>query len=133
MRLTRAAGYAVHALVFMAQRKAGEKATSASIARGRRLPETFLRRILTILVSAGLISSGAGPSGGFRLARAPSAITLLEIVEAVDGPIRGYVSFSSDATGDTLDRQLDAICDQAAEQVRRQFQKVRLSELAKNE
>jgi Rrf2 family protein len=117
----------------MAQRKAGDRATSTSIARGRSLPEKFLRRVLTLLASARLISSGIGPSGGFLLARAPSAITLLEIVEAVDGPIRGYVSFSSDATEGTLDRQLDAICDQAAEQVRRQFQKVRLSELAKRD
>jgi Rrf2 family protein len=131
--LSRAAEYAVHALVFLAQRNAGEKATSASIAQARSLPEAFLRKVLMLLTSARILSSVCGQSGGFILARAPSAITLLEIVEAVDGPIQGPVSFSSDAIEDTLDKQLDAICDQAAEQVRRQFQKVRLSELAKRD
>jgi Rrf2 family protein len=133
MRLNQATRYAIHAIVFLAQNKHGEVTPSHKIAKAQSLPELFLLKVLKTLVSAGLLSSIRGPSGGFRLARAPSAVTLLEIVEAVDGPIRGYASFSSDATEDALDRQLDAICDQAAERVRRQFQKVRLSELAKRD
>ena len=79
------------------------------------------------VVSARVLHSVKGPNGGYRLARAPNDITILQILEAVDGPIRGQPTFS-EGNG-SLNKRLDQICSQAAEQVRKQLQKVRISEL----
>jgi Rrf2 family protein len=49
------------------------------------LPEAYLAKVLKRLVRAGLLHAGTGPRGGFRLARDPAGITVLEIVEAVEG------------------------------------------------
>jgi Rrf2 family protein len=130
MRLTRASSYALHALVFMAAQKHNRPVASHIVAQARGIPEKFLLKVLKPLVSARVLSSVKGPNGGYRLTRPPSAVSMLAIVEAVDGPIRGQ-SPLSEAEGDSpLDRKLEAICKQAAEQIRRQLEKIPLSELA---
>jgi DNA-binding IscR family transcriptional regulator len=50
-----------------------------------------LLKVLEPMVDAGTLRSVSGPRGGYRLARAPKDITLLDVIEAVDGPIRGDV------------------------------------------
>ena len=55
---------------------------------------------------------------------------MLDILEAVDGPIRGQSPFTYMEGDGNLDKRLEAICNQSAEQMRRQLQKVRISELA---
>ena len=130
MKLTRAASYAIHALVFMAHQKHNRPIASHHIAQARGIPERFLLKVLKPLVSARVLQSIKGPNGGYRLARGPNEISLLEVLEAVDGPIRGQGSFSREESNGTLNKRLDQICTQAAEQVRRQLQKVRISELA---
>lgn len=130
MKLTRAASYAIHALVFMAVQKSNKPMASHNIAHARGIPERFLLKVLKPLVSVRLLMSIKGPNGGYRLARAANEITLLEILEAVDGPIRGQASFARDETDGNLNKRLDSICNQAAEQVRKQLQKVKISDLA---
>jgi Rrf2 family protein len=131
MKLTHAASYAVHALVFMAgQKNQGRPVASHHIAQARGIPERFLLKILKPLVSVRLLTSVKGPNGGYRLARPASDITLLEVLEAVDGPIRGQASFAREETNGKLNKQLDGICNQAAEQIRKQLQKVKVSDLA---
>ena len=103
---------------------------SHHIAQARGIPERFLLKVLKPLVSARVLHSVKGPNGGYRLAKDPTEITLLEILEAVDGPLRGQASFSRDDTDRALNKCLDDVCMRAAEIVRKQFQKVRLSELA---
>src|SRR5258708_30345235 len=88
MILTRASSYALHALANMARQKPGTPVASHTIAREHGIPERFLLKVLNPLVSAGILSSLKGPHGGYRLARTPSDITLLEVIEAVEGPIR---------------------------------------------
>jgi Rrf2 family protein len=129
MKFTRASSYAIHALVFMAAQKQNRPVASHHIAKARGIPERFLLKVLKPLVSARVLHSIKGPNGGYRLARAPSEITVLEILEAVDGPIRGQPSFSREEGNGSLNKRLDQICNQAAEQVRKQLQKVRISEL----
>jgi Rrf2 family protein len=115
----------------MAAQKEKTPVASHLIAQARGIPERFLLKVLKPLVSARVLLSLKGPNGGYRLAKSPNDISMLDIVEAVDGPIRG-VSPLSDTEGDgSLDKRLEAICKQTAEQVRKQLQKVRLSELAK--
>jgi Rrf2 family protein len=130
MRLTRASSYALHAVVFMAAQKQHTKpVASHDIAKARGIPERFLLKVLRPLVSARVLHSIKGPNGGYRLARSPNEISMLEVIEAVDGPIRGVAPLSDSESDSHLDRKLDTICDQTAEQLRKHLQKVRVSEL----
>jgi len=131
MKLTRASSYAIHALVFMAAEKQNRPVASHHIARARGIPERFLLKVLKPLVSARVLHSVKGPNGGYRLARAANDITILEVLEAVDGPIRGQPTFSREEVNGSLNRRLEQICTQAAEQVRKHLQRVRISDLAK--
>jgi DNA-binding IscR family transcriptional regulator len=70
-----------------------------------------------------------GPHGGYKLARPPEDITLLDIIEAVDGPRRAETPQFSDE-GSALDRKLQAACEEAAKAVRPLLQGVTLAELA---
>lgn len=133
MKLTRAASYAVHALVFMAVQKNSKPMASHHIAQARGIPERFLLKVLKPLVSVRILLSIKGPNGGYRLARAANEITLLDILEAVDGPIRGQASFARDDTEGSLNKRLDLICNQAAEQIRKQLGRIKISELAARE
>lgn len=129
MKLTRASSYAIQALAYMGAQKHNRPVASHHIAQARGIPERFLLKVLKPLVSARVLQSIKGPNGGYRLAKTPHDISLLEVLEAVDGPIRGQAAFSREENESSLNRRLDQICNQAAEQVRKQFQKVRISEL----
>lgn len=131
MKLTRAASYAIHALVFMANQKQNKPIASHNVAQARGIPERFLLKVLKPLVSARILLSIKGPNGGYRLAKTPHDISLLDILEAVDGPIRGQASFARDETDGALNKRLDQICSSAAEQVRKQLSKVKISDLGK--
>jgi Rrf2 family protein len=130
MKLTRASSYALHAVVYMAANKHNKPVASHHIAKARGIPERFLLKVLKPLVSARVLHSVKGPNGGYRLARSASELTMLEVVEAVDGPIHGQAPFCQVEGDGQLDRRLESICDQSAEQIRKHLQKVRIAELA---
>jgi Rrf2 family protein len=129
MRLTRASSYALHAVVYMAAQKHKRPIPSHLIAKDRRIPERFLLKVLKPLVSARILHSVKGPNGGYRLARPPSAVSMLEIVEAVDGPVRGQSPLSEDNGDNALNSKLEAICERGAEQTRKQLDKVHVTDL----
>jgi Rrf2 family protein len=131
MKLTRASSYALHAVAHMAAMGEDKPVASHHIARARGIPELFLLKILKPLVSARILRSVKGPNGGYRLAKPASKITVLEVVEAVDGPIRGTAPLaeSGQSGDDGLDTRLETICTQAADLVRKQLNKVRVSDL----
>ena len=82
MKLTRASSYALHAVAYMAQQKNVDKpVASHKIAEERDIPERFLLKVLKPLVTARVLVSIKGPSGGYRLARPAADINMLEIVE----------------------------------------------------
>jgi Rrf2 family protein len=129
MKLSRASSYALHALAFMAGQKAERPVASHHIAEARKIPERFLLKVLKPLVSARVLFSIKGPNGGYRLAKAPDKITLLEVIEAVDGPIRGIAPLI-DEDRSPLNTKLEAVCQQDAELTRKSLEKVKLSDLA---
>jgi len=133
MKLTRASSYALHAVAFMAAQKANPIVASHHIAKARGIPERFLLKVLKPLVSARVLVSVKGPNGGYRLARPATQISMLEIIEAVDGPIRGLVPAIDTEDGSSLDPRLGAVCDQVADRVRKQLQKVRIPDLTAND
>ena len=129
MRLSRACGYALLALEYLAARGAGPPVASHHIAAARGIPERFLLKVLKPLVTAGVLRSLKGPNGGFRLARPASQITLLEVVEAADGPLRGDAPLVAREGGGRLGPRLGAVCQGVADLVRRQLGQVRISDL----
>jgi Rrf2 family protein len=114
----------------MAAQKQNRPVPSHVIARARGIPERFLLKVLKPLVSSRVLHSVKGPNGGYRLARPGSAVSMLEIVEAVDGPLRGQAPLTQEGSNSPLDRKLETICRQCAEQTRRQLERVKLADLA---
>ncbi len=86
MRLSARADYAVRACIELALRP-DQQLSAEAVAMHADLPAKFLEAILVELRRAELIKTQRGPKGGCMLARSPSAITVAEIVEAIDGPI----------------------------------------------
>ncbi len=129
MKLTRASSYALHAVAYMATQKTDKPIASHHIAQARGIPERFLLKVLKPLVSCRVLLSVKGPNGGYRLAKTPSDISMLEILEAVDGPIRGQAPFTDKEVDGNLNRKLEHICKQTAEQMRKHLEKVRISDL----
>jgi len=129
MKLTRASSYALHAMAFLSAQKQNNPVASHLVAQARGIPERFLLKVLKPLVSARILLSVKGPNGGYRLAKPASEITMLDVVEAVDGPIRGTAPLNQGEGGGNLDRKLESICNQAADQVRAHMEKIRISEL----
>lgn len=86
MRLTRETDYALRGLSVLAGSPFGAVRSLADVAAGERLPGSFLKKIFRKLVRHGILRSSRGAGHGYALARSPEAISLLEIVEAVQGP-----------------------------------------------
>jgi len=106
MKLTRASSYAIHAVVYMGQLKDKDREkpiASHTIAKERGIPERFLLKVLKPLVSVGILKSVKGPNGGYRLSKKPEDVNLLDIVEAVYGPIRGQAPLSEENKKSPLD------------------------------
>ncbi len=79
--------YALRAATHLASLPASTAANSESIAERTRVPKGYLSKILRDLVLARLVDSQRGPNGGFTLAKAPAAISVLDVINAVD-PIK---------------------------------------------
>jgi Rrf2 family protein len=82
--------WVLHCATTLAQLEPGATASAAQLAQYYDLPAPYLAKQLQALVRAGVLAATTGPRGGFRLARQPSEITLLQIVEAVDGTSPPY-------------------------------------------
>ena len=87
MQITRQADYALRAMLYLAKLEDGKKAATSKIAEEKEIPPSFLAKIISQLSIAGLIRTSRGAHGGVELAQKPEEISLLDVVEAIDGPI----------------------------------------------
>jgi Rrf2 family protein len=133
VKLTRASSYALHALEYMAGQGLDKPIASHLIAQKKGIPERFLLKVLKPLVSAHLLRSVKGPHGGYRLAKPAAKISMLEVVEAVEGPIRGQAPLSQEGDPSPFDQRLGEVCDKAADLLKKQLGKIRISELLTKE
>ena len=87
LHITRKGDYAIRGMVYLANRPAGEVNLLADIAEAVEVPKALLAKIFQQFAKQGLVTSARGTGGGFALGRPAEDISLLEIVEAVEGPI----------------------------------------------
>lgn len=87
MQITRQADYALRAVVFLAELGHDRRAATSRIAEDQHIPPSFLAKIVSQLSVAGLLRTSRGARGGVSLARSPEDIAVLDVIEAIDGPI----------------------------------------------
>ncbi len=87
MQITRRADYAARTMLDVASLESGSVALTHEVAARQGIPAPFLAKIVQALTRAGLLRSHRGSGGGIALAKPADQITLLQVVEAVDGPI----------------------------------------------
>ena len=106
MRLTHLADYAVVLMTAAARRAPGERLSATELASETGVPLPTAQKLMGLLANAGLLASMRGQRGGFSLNRDVSAISLADIVEAVEGP------FVMTMCADGVNHQclLDAYC-----------------------
>lgn len=85
MKLPESTEWLLHATAGLAQLDTGASVSAAQLAEHYGVPAAYLAKQLQSLVRAGVLTAATGPRGGFRLARPADQISLLQIVEAVDG------------------------------------------------
>jgi Rrf2 family protein len=87
MQITRQADYAVRTVLYLAGVENGDRAPTSKIAQLQHIPSSFLAKIVSQLSVAGIVQTSRGARGGVALAREAKDISLLNVVEAIDGPI----------------------------------------------
>ncbi len=88
MEISRRTDYGVRVIVDLTALPKNGRASTQEIAERQNIPAPFLAKIISQLSMSGLVSTYRGSSGGVSLARPASQITLLEVIEALDGPVR---------------------------------------------
>jgi len=107
MRLTHLADYAVVIMTAAARHDAGTRLSATDLSDETGVPLPTAQKLMGQLAGAGLLTSVRGAGGGFALARPVDAISLAEIVEAVEGPIAITVCSGHEGASDCA---LDAHC-----------------------
>ena len=106
LELTKRADYAIRAVLALARTPGTERRSVREVAALQRIPVRFLPQVMGDLVRAGLVEATVGRSGGYRLAKPPTEISLLDVVEAVEGDSRRRVCVLRGGSC-----VLDGVCD----------------------
>lgn len=88
MRLNQATDYAFRAVLYLSCLPRGQVVEAKLIAEEEHIPMRFLLKIFRLLTQAGIVESYRGINGGYALARPPAEISMLDVIEAIEGPIR---------------------------------------------
>ncbi|MEU0738027.1 Rrf2 family transcriptional regulator [Streptomyces sp. NPDC006134] len=91
MKLSQGVEWAVHCCVLLVQAEEGEAVSRTTLAGYYGLPVAYLAKHLKSLVQGGVLVATSGPRGGFRLARPAARITVLDVVEAIEGTAPPFV------------------------------------------
>ena len=131
MRIRRSTGYAKLAVGYIAKNQKRGIILSQSIAKEYDMPLEYLLKILQELVKANILRSKRGPRGGFKLARPTGKITMLQVIEAVDGPMVSQLDLAEQAHKEKFSVRVEKVYEKAIAQARSVFQKAKLSDLIK--
>lgn len=100
MQITRAAEYAIRGVLYLSAQPKGTVCLLSDISKSQQIPPSFLSKIFQNLAKAGYVNSFRGTGGGFTLLKDPAEITLLDIVEAIDGQIALNICLNNGAICD---------------------------------
>lgn len=134
VRVSAKSDYALRALIEMAAREDGKAVSAEELGRAQEIPHGFLQAILADLRKAGVVISQRGQSGGWRLARKASDVSVADVIRAVDGPLVSVYGLRPE--GVTYNERADVLQHvwiAARDSLREVFEKVSIAELASRE
>ena len=131
MRISRSTGYALLAVGYIVQHQDQKIILSQTIAKEYDIPLEYLLKILQQLVRANVLRSKRGPRGGFSLARSPRKITMLQVVEAVDGPMISQLNLAEQTRGEKFSVKAEQVYEKAIAQAKSVFERAKLADLMK--
>ena len=129
MKISRSTGYALVAVGYIAQNYKDGAVLAARVSKEYGIPLEYLLKILQQLVRANVLRSKRGPRGGFFLARPAEDITLLEVIEAVDGPLVSHLHLAEQTNNAPFSIKMEAICRQSTAKVRDIFAEAKLADV----
>jgi Rrf2 family protein len=129
MQLTHATLYAIQFLLALSAEKKRRPIASHVVARTWGIPELFLKKLLGRLSKAGLLEIVMGPGGGCRLVRRLDQVSLLEVMEAIEGPLTGLSTVFTEPRNVGLDQRITKVAERANAAGRAELGKVKLSKL----
>jgi Rrf2 family protein len=131
LRISRKIDYGLRAMIYLSSIRSGAVVPFREIARQMDVPEDFLAKILKTLVDQGLVRSTRGPHGGYALGRSADAISFLEVIEAVEGPIALNVCLDGDdACGHSSSCTMVSVWKLGQERMLDVYRQAKLAELA---
>lgn len=115
--MSKGSEYAIAGLVYIAGKKSGGTTGIEEVSRGTGISRQYLAKIFRTLASRGIVSSVRGRDGGFSLSREPDDITLLQVVEAIDGPVEARCIRKADECPESGNCQLFGVLKSCAASV----------------
>jgi len=129
MKISRSTGYALVAVGYIAMNYKDGAVLAARVSKEYNIPLEYLLKILQQLVRANVLRSKRGPRGGFFLARPAEGISLLEVIEAVDGPLMSHLHLAEQTNNAAFSIKMEDVCRKATEDVRSIYDKAKLSRM----
>jgi len=129
MRISRSTGYGLLAAGYIAKNEKDGIVLSQTISKQYNIPLEYLLKILQQLVRANILRSKRGPRGGFVLSKPISKISMLEIIEAVDGPLTSQLNLEEHSKRDKFCTRSEKAYEQGLNAARSVYNKVKLSNL----
>ncbi|PHS12447.1 MAG: Rrf2 family transcriptional regulator [Blastopirellula sp.] len=128
MKLSRTVAYALQATLQLAETNSPVPVPCSQLANKGEMPERFLLQVLRSLVTHGVLRSTRGVDGGYTLVRPASEISLLDIIEAIDGPMDTHLPLEgklNEAFKGNLQQAISGVTDSA----RKQLSDIKISQL----
>ncbi len=129
MRTSSSTKYALLAVGYIGQHKGKNLVLSQDVAKAYNIPLEYLLKIMNQLTKAQILRSKRGPRGGFSLARPLLKITMLDVIEAIEGPMNVSVALKENAPKDKFAAGAERAYDKVVAGARAAFKKVKLSNL----
>jgi len=128
MKLSQSAVYAIRVALLLADTEGDPPVPCSELAKKGRMPQRFLLQILRDLAKQRIVRPTRGGSGGFALERTPDKISLLELIEAIDGPLLPSPLLLGNLAAEVAQRVQQALTD-VFEVCRDRLRAIRLSDL----
>ncbi len=129
MKISRSTGYALVAVGFVAEEGKEGPVLAAKISKAYDIPLEYLLKILQQLVRVNILRSKRGPRGGFFLARKTDEITILQIIEAVEGPMLTQANLAELTGNAAFSVKMEEACNGATKKLRAIYDSAVLSDM----